>query len=237
MNLAPCLVVAAAGLFAVGCLGTSPTQAPRLFVLDATQPETSAAKLDLSIGVGPISMPKRLDRPQILTRTTLHEVRLAEFDQWAEPLDRSFARVVAENLARLLPTDRATVYPWNRGADIDWKIEIDVSRFEREPDGSVTLAARWQVIDDRERRIVHHGASTLRETPDRSETGALVAALSRTVAALSREIAALSPCVKTASASMMQTMLSRRSSCSYRWSRNVITMPSGSATPLASTIM
>lgn len=200
MNLTRCLAAAAAGWLVVGCLGTSPTQAPRLFVLGATQPESSAARLDVSIGVGPISMPKRLDRPQILTRATDHEVRLAEFDQWAEPLDRSFARTVAENLARSLPTDRAAVYPWNRGADIDWKIEIDVTRFEQEPDGSVTLAARWRVIEGRKRVTVHHGASTLHESADGSSIGALVAAMSRAVGALSREIAeAIPPAGRTES--------------------------------------
>jgi uncharacterized lipoprotein YmbA len=193
MNLTRCLAAVAAGWIAAGCLGTSPTRAPRLFVLDATVPETGAAKRDISIGVGPISMPKRLDRPQILTRTTDHEVQLAEFDQWAEPLDRSFARAVAENLAHSLPTDRATVYPWSRSADIDWKIEIDVTRFEQDSDGSVTLAARWRVLDEQNRKTFHHGASTLHETPDRSDIGALVSAMSRVVGTLSGEIARTIP--------------------------------------------
>ncbi len=190
MGVTRYLTAAAAGLLAVGCLGSSPTQAPRLFVLDATQPAAGAAKLGVSIGVGPISIPKRLDRPQILTRIADHEVQVAEFDQWAEPLDRSFARAVAENLARTLPTDRVAVYPWSHGAEPDWKIEIDVTRFEREADGSVTLAVRWRLIDDRKRLTFHHGASTFRENPGLSTTGALVAAMSRLVGALSGEIAA-----------------------------------------------
>ena len=194
------LAAVAAGLFVLGCLGPSPTRAPRLFVLDATVPAVSGAKLDVSIGVGPVSLPKRLDRPQILTRTTDYEVRLAEFDQWAEPLDRSFARAVAENLARSIPTDRVAVYPWNRRAGIDWKIEIDVTRFEREADGSVTLAASWRLIGEGERETFHFGASTLHETPNLSTAGALVAAMSRAVGALSSEIAAALPPVGRAGA-------------------------------------
>lgn len=193
MGLTRRLAVAASGLLVLGCLGPSPTQAPRLFVLDATAPAASGAELDVSIGVGPISLPKRLDRPQILTRTTDHEVQLAEFDQWAEPLDRGFARAVAENLARSIPTDRVAVYPWDRSAEIDWKIQIDVTHFEREADGSVILAARWRLIDEGERKTLHHDASTFREIPDHSTVGALVAAMSRAVGALSSEIAAAIP--------------------------------------------
>jgi uncharacterized lipoprotein YmbA len=190
MHLTRCLAAAAAGWFALGCLGSSPTRAPRLFVLDATAPQASGSMHDLSIGVGPISIPKRLERPQILTRTTDHEVHLAEFDQWAEPLNQSFARAVAENLARSIPTDRVAVYPWSRGADMDWRIEIDVTRFEREADGNVTLAARWRLIRDGERATRQHGAATYREPPGLPTTGALVAAMSRAVGALSSEIAA-----------------------------------------------
>jgi uncharacterized lipoprotein YmbA len=186
-------LAAALGLVLVGCLGASPTREPRMFVLDAIEPEARAPKLDVSIGVGPVSIPKRLDRPQILTRTADHEVRLAKFDQWAEPLDQSFARAVAENLARSLPTDRVAVYPWNRSADIDWKVEIDVSHFERDADGSVTLAVRWRLIDNQKQGPLHHGAATFREVPELSTTDSLVAAMSRLVAALSASIGATIP--------------------------------------------
>ncbi len=193
MARTPRLAAAAVGLFVFGCLGSSPTQAPRLFVLDATAPAASGTKRDVSIGVGPVTLPKRLDRPQILTRITDHEVELAEFDQWAEPLDRSFARAVAENISRSIPTDRVAVYPWNRGADIDWRIEISVTRFEREADGGVTLAARWRVIRGDDSRTFHRGASRFREIPDGPTVDALVAAMSRVVGALSSEIAAAFP--------------------------------------------
>lgn len=180
---------AAAGLLVLGCIGASPTRAPRLFVLDATASATGSAKRDVSIGVGPVSLPKRLDRPQIVTRTGDHEVALAEFDQWAEPLDRSFARAVAENLARSIPTDRVSVYPWRRNANIDWKIEIEVTRFEQETDGSVTLAVRWHAMNGDARNSVQYGAATFQETPERATPDALVDAMSRAVGALSARLA------------------------------------------------
>ena len=51
------------------------------------------------IGVGPITLPKYLDRPQIVTRAGSNQLALAEFDRWAEPLQDNVARVLAENLA------------------------------------------------------------------------------------------------------------------------------------------
>jgi len=164
-----------------------------MYVLDAVAPVAAGAKRSVSLGVGPIAFPKRLDRPQIVTRIAEHKVKLAEFDHWAEPLERSFARAVAENLARSIPTDRVAVYPWTRVGDVDWKIEIDVSRFEREVDGSVTLAARWRVIGSGDRRARYYGAADFRETPADSTMAAMVETMSEMVGSLSERIAASLP--------------------------------------------
>ena len=38
------------------------------------------------IGVGAVTFPKDLDRPQIVTRASRNQLTLGEFDRWAEPL-------------------------------------------------------------------------------------------------------------------------------------------------------
>jgi uncharacterized lipoprotein YmbA len=184
------LGLAAVGILVFGCLGPGTERMPRLFVLDAVAPAGESAKTDLSVGVGPVSIPDRLDRPQILTRSSRHEVELAEFDQWAEPLEKSFALVLAENLSRTIPTDRISVYPWNRSTPVELRVAVVVTRFEREPDGNVTLAARWRLIgpDGREVRPPLH--SRYRESAGAStEEG--VAAMSRAIAAFAQDIAAM----------------------------------------------
>lgn len=180
--------LAAVGILALGCLGPGTVRSPQFYVLDAVVPATASAKTDLSIGVGPVSLPERLDRPQILTRSGDHEVQIAEFDRWAEPLEKSFGLVLAENLSRAIPTDRVSVYPWSRTTPVELQVAVVVTRFERDPDDIVTLAARWRLIGPGGGEVQPQRSSTYRESGAGS-TEELVAAMSRAIGAFAQDIA------------------------------------------------
>src|SRR5215831_20400858 len=102
--LRSCVLVACgvALLVLSGCLGsTPPTQfylMPPLTSPD-TAPPASAGWRDLTLGVGPVTVPPYLDRSQIVTRTSRAKLTLADFDQWAGPLADTIARVLSEDLA------------------------------------------------------------------------------------------------------------------------------------------
>src|SRR4029453_549757 len=80
-----------------GCLGSTP---PTQFYLlpprpsGDTAPPASAGPRDLTLAVGPVTVPPYLDRPQIVTRTSRAKLALADFDQWAGPLADTIARVL-----------------------------------------------------------------------------------------------------------------------------------------------
>src|SRR4030095_6149431 len=84
--LVPCGV---ALLVLSGCFGSTP---PTHFYLvpsltgGDTAPPVSADQRDLTLGVGPVTVPPYLDRSQIVTRTSRAKLTLADFDQWAGPL-------------------------------------------------------------------------------------------------------------------------------------------------------
>ena len=97
-----------------GCAGPSPRS--NYYLLSAlpdleTGEATTAAFDGLSVGIGPVSFPGYLDRPQIVIRTGPNEISFSEFDRWAEPLKNNFMRVLKEDLAELLKTDSIFVYP------------------------------------------------------------------------------------------------------------------------------
>jgi len=174
-----------------GCAKTPPT---RFYVLPAlTGAETAAlssvVKPDLTIGVGPVTLPPYLDRPQIVTRASQTKLELGEFDQWAAPLQDTFARVLAENLSLLLGTDRVLLQPWPRTAEVDYQVTVEVLRFDGGVGGEVVLAVRWSLIgaDGKEQlmRKSHYQAPT--NTRDYEAT---ITAMSRILADLSRDIAA-----------------------------------------------
>ena len=48
------------------------------------------------IGVGPVTVPDYLDRPQIATRSSSSSLQFSEFDRWAEPLEKNLMRVLAD---------------------------------------------------------------------------------------------------------------------------------------------
>jgi uncharacterized lipoprotein YmbA len=155
----------------------------------ATPAVSSADATDLRLGIGRILLPEFLNRPQIVTRTSANKVRMADFSQWAEPLEKGIPRVLSENLARLTGTDRVSVYPWPTQMEIDLMVEIAVIRFEGDTNGEVSLAARWRLVRaDGSEAFPLQGSSYAESAADRSME-ALVAAMSRALASLSRDIA------------------------------------------------
>jgi len=74
----PCIVV----VLAAGC-GSTP--ASRFYTLSAT-PASAGPSSDLSVAVGPVTVPGVVDRPQIVVSAGPNQVRLDEFNRWASPL-------------------------------------------------------------------------------------------------------------------------------------------------------
>src|SRR6185369_12277105 len=67
---------------------------------------STAATSDVSIFVGPVSVPESVDRSQMVLRTGANEVEVSEKYRWAEPLTSAVPRVIAETLTRELGTQR-----------------------------------------------------------------------------------------------------------------------------------
>lgn len=169
-----------------GCAGS---ESVRYYVLSATPAgPVGAAVRDIPVGVGPVEFPEYLDRPQIMTRTSQNELSMADFDRWAESLKDNTIRVLAENLAMLLPSQRVSVYPWKRATPVDYQITVQVSQFDRMENGESVFALRWRVLDGGGRELLSR-TSTYRETPTGSDYAATVAAMNRNLEAFSRDVA------------------------------------------------
>lgn len=177
-------VLLAVAMIAWGC-GSTP--ASRFYTLSAAPPASPpAVASDLSVAVGPVSVPLAVDRPQMVVTLNSNQVRLDELNRWASPLANNVARVVAENLVSMLGTPHVILSP--QTANVDYRAAIEVQRFESAPGEAATLDAVWTVSHDADGRS-RTGRTTAREAaPDGSYDG-LTAAHSRAVARLSRDIA------------------------------------------------
>ena len=189
--LALCIIF----IFLAGCAVIT-TKSPRFYVLspmvgaETEKQMESGATGDTSIGIGAISLPKYLRKSQIVTRAGSNEVQMAEFDRWAGKIEEDIGRVIAENLAYLLANDKVLSYPAIAAVDTDYRIEIDISRFDGSVGESAELIARWAIFD-KQGNTIKSITSTLIIEPVQDITYTdMVGALSRALAGLSHELAA-----------------------------------------------
>lgn len=179
-----------------GCGGTKPS---KFYVLSASVnlensgSQTTAAE-GVVIGIRRIKFPDYLKRPHIVTHASTNELTIAEFDRWAEPLEDNFLRVFSQNLSSLIPTDNVLIFPWLASARIDNQIILEITRFEREADGRVSLTAAWTILTPDGKEVLLRRKSSLDETANIKDTKKTyektVAVMSQLIAQLSREIAA-----------------------------------------------
>jgi len=178
----------AAALAAVACASTPPTH---FYVLVAQADDGSAVFTSkFGVGVGPVTLPSYLDRPQIVTRSGRNQLRVADFDQWGEPLGQGVSRTLADNLSVLLQTDEVDIYPWELSRKVDYQVVVDVVRFERDGSGDVVLDARWRIFRAKNRRrALKSRRTTHRASVSGEGYDVTVAAMSDVIAALSRDVA------------------------------------------------
>src|SRR5262245_32595921 len=177
--------IAAASVFVI-LVGACASPSSRFYTLSAgAAPATTPS--NLSVVVGPVSVPAVVDRPQIVVTTGPNQVRLEEFNRWASPLQNGIARVVAENLVAMLGTPRVVLFSQTLGVDVDYRVGIEVQRFESVPGDASTLDAVWTV--SRKDGKSQTGRTTVREVASDKGYDSLASAHSRGLARLSRDIA------------------------------------------------
>jgi uncharacterized lipoprotein YmbA len=178
-------------LLFVGCRSTPSPVFYTLTTLAKGNPtaESPAPKGDLAVGIGPAQLPEYLNRPQIATRTAPDRLTLSEFNRWGGSLSRDFLRVLAENVAALLGTDRVLAYPWGDRLEPTYRVALDVQRFDGQLGETVLLKATWIVTGGEGKTPLAVRKSDIQEPVSGKDYDALVAAHSRALATLSREIA------------------------------------------------
>lgn len=177
-------LLCALAALATGC-ATTPTS--RFYTLSAAAAPARISS-NLSVIVGPVSVPAVVDRPQIVVDMGANQVRLEEFNRWAAPLSENIARVVADNLARMLGTPRVNLLAQTSSADADYRAAVDVQSFQSAPGKAAMLDAIWFVRRTADGKV-ETGRTTVRETVQENGYDALAAAHSRAIARLSQDIA------------------------------------------------
>jgi uncharacterized lipoprotein YmbA len=173
-------------LLLAGC-GSSPPS--KFFVLTADPvPPRGGAVATNTVALGRVTLPGALDRPQIARRRGANEIVFSEEERWAGPLDDMMRRVLADDLAARLPAGVMLVESSAKPAP-GVTIALDVSRFDPDESGSVTLTARWEALGPNGAPLGAPRESTIVEPGSGSGAVAVAATMSRAVAALAARIA------------------------------------------------
>jgi len=143
----------------------------------------------LSVGIGPVEILKSLDRPHIVTRTGPNRLKVDDFHRWAGSLYDDFLRVMTMNLVELLQTNRVAAYPWEDYFSPDYRIFMEVRRFDGNLGEYVVLDLTWTITGREAREALLVRRSLLKAPVGGMKYEALVAAKSALLADLSREIA------------------------------------------------
>ncbi|MBX3027933.1 membrane integrity-associated transporter subunit PqiC [bacterium] len=181
--LAALLALALAGC---GLIMAPRTIAPRFFILNAVAPHTGATA-PIVIGLGPLSLPSYLDRPEMARRVDANQIVYDPEARWAESLRTNFQRALGANLVQLMGPERIVTFPWYSTEKLDFSVSVAATRFEQQADGSLELSGRWVVRDRHDATVAARIFDYTRPggTPD-----ANAAALSELIAELSEAIAA-----------------------------------------------
>jgi uncharacterized protein len=179
-----CLVAASAA----GCASPS----PRFYTLSGTAAAATPSPSipsNLSIAVGPVSVPAQVDRPQMVLAKGANQVQLDELNRWAAPLVDNISRVLQADLAQELGTSNVWSQSQTMLATPDVQVVVDVQRFETAPGEATMIDVFWTV-----KRSAGGAAKTGRSLVHEASTAPgvepAVAAHSRALARVSADIAA-----------------------------------------------
>ncbi|MFA7405386.1 MAG: PqiC family protein [Pelobacteraceae bacterium] len=150
--------------------------------------DVAAISVVPEIAVGPVTLPEVVDRPQFVVRVAANRVDILETHRWAEPLKSEIPRLIAESLGRLLGSNSVSSYLQHSGSNPEYRVFVDIQRFESMPGQAVTVEAVWSL-----RRagggVLKTGHSLVREPVSAEGYDPLVAAYGRALLAVSRDLA------------------------------------------------
>jgi len=172
-------------LFAGAC-AHSPD--PTFYVL-AARPGAALTTRRLVVELRRPSLPGYLDRQHIVRRATAERLDLGGDERWGAPLQDLVGTTLADDLSARLPGSTIFVEPGSISAPADFRVEIEIARFELAVGGAVELDAKVAVrahAAERSEQVRHYAFAG---TPKGRDTASLVATMSEVLARLADAVA------------------------------------------------
>lgn len=185
MKLRNAMLALAAAATIAGC--RSPK--PEFFALGPSAETSIASQPSLGLAVGPLEFPRYLDRPEIVRRDGANRLVVADAHRWGGSLRTDVLRTIADDLGRLLGTNRIAVYPTEPRFDAQYRVLIDLRQFEAVGGDRVALRAVWTLVRLADGRAVAVDDSSIEQPIASDAVADAVAAQNAALGALSKAIA------------------------------------------------
>ncbi|MGR9088195.1 MAG: PqiC family protein [Gammaproteobacteria bacterium] len=171
-----------------GCIGGS-SPPSQFYLLEPINegPGMSGVSARPLVALGPVRIPRYLDRPQIVTATAQNAYQLSEVNRWAESLDDNVSRVLAQNLPLLVPVEVVPIKASNRATQARFRVSVTILEFHVNPASQAVLTAQWQIARGLD-PILSRQAS-YRSPASTNDYPVMVAALNDCVNRMSRDLA------------------------------------------------
>jgi hypothetical protein len=134
-----------------------------------------------------VSVPEAVDRTQIVLRTGPNQVDVSDDFRWAESLRSAIPRFVAEALGRELGSSRVMASRMAAGTPVDFRVAIEVQRFDSSLDEGATIDALWTVSTPS--GPSRSGRSTVHEPAASHDVAGVVTAHARALERIAHDIA------------------------------------------------
>ena len=185
-----CVAAMLAVLLLAGCAGKSPRVDFYVLSPDARAVAGVAGSCSTqAISVGPVSWPRYLDQPRIITRAGTNRLEASEFNRWGGSLEDDFVRTAIENLSALLQSELVVNYRRSNNFSPVYRVEMVVLRFDGQLGGDVALDVKWGIINEATGKYELVTTSSIQRGTSGQDYDALVNASSMALSQLSEEIA------------------------------------------------
>ncbi|MGH8509261.1 MAG: PqiC family protein [Gammaproteobacteria bacterium] len=134
-----------------------------------------------------IRIPHYVDRPQIVTATGRNAYRLSELNRWTESLDHNISRVLAQNLAILVPAEVGFANSSITVERANFRVSVNILEFHADSKDQAGLTAQWHITRGEE-MLVNRQVS-YRVPASGSNYLIIVEALNECLNRLSRDVA------------------------------------------------
>ena len=163
----------------------------RYFTLQSDTVEYRMDADDAGImSLGPLRLPEYLDRSQIVSRGAGNALIVDDFNRWAEPLDKTVHRVVANQVDAMLEGVVVVAYPSTSMIDPDIRMIGRITRFDSDSRGLAVLEVQWgAATSDAEVLVSPRRTRYTSQASSVGDADSVVAALNNTLHQFSRDIA------------------------------------------------